>query len=374
MDNSGHDSYDAAMAINEWWVGEPGEVYWLEITDRLDVGTDLKAPQRRDDGTDFWGYSLIQHVRHGDIVFHYDKGLHAITSWSRVAGGWWEDDIVWAAHGTTARSGHVQPYLRPGWKIGLNDHASLSRPLTLREVRQRGEAVLRVEADLQARIDGPLYLAFSRYGPTVRTQQGYLAKLPKAIVEYFDPLREAAEIAAQTEVTSAQTAGDRATAAGTELGSTYRPADEDVSISARDPMFPDPALVERGNRGHAKAQNALADALEGCGTTPMSPKPGEPNYDLAWTWGGRTWVAEVKSLTSANEERQLRLAIGQVLRFAHVLAQGGRPVSRMVMVERPPSDETWMDLCSDLGIVLLWPAILPDLIEILGAASTSTAR
>ena len=33
-----------------WWSQDPREVYWLEITDRLDLGIDLKAPQADDYG------------------------------------------------------------------------------------------------------------------------------------------------------------------------------------------------------------------------------------------------------------------------------------------------------------------------------------
>ena len=44
-----------------------GEIYWVEITDRNDIGMDLNAPQRRDDGGEFWGYSLILEPRDGDV-------------------------------------------------------------------------------------------------------------------------------------------------------------------------------------------------------------------------------------------------------------------------------------------------------------------
>jgi hypothetical protein len=126
-------------------------------------------------------------------------------------------------------------------------------------------------------------------------------------------------------------------------------------------MFPDPALVERGNRGHATAQNALAEKIVEIGYQPLSPKPGEPNYDLAWMVGATIWVAEVKSLTDANEERQLRLALGQVLRYSDLLAQGDQVARPVVMAEREPMDAAWLGLCDRLGVLLLWPGRLADL-------------
>lgn len=69
------------MAINDWWVADPTEFSWLEITDRADLGVDLNAPQRADNGREFWGYSLIQEVKDGDVVFHYDKHTKSIQAW-----------------------------------------------------------------------------------------------------------------------------------------------------------------------------------------------------------------------------------------------------------------------------------------------------
>jgi hypothetical protein len=126
-------------------------------------------------------------------------------------------------------------------------------------------------------------------------------------------------------------------------------------------MFPDPALIERGSRGHARAQNALANYIKAQALIPLSPLPGEPSYDLAWqSKDSRLFVVEVKSLTVANEERQLRLALGQVLRYAQLLSTDARPALPVVMVERKPTDPSWQLLCDRLGVVLLWPDRLSD--------------
>jgi hypothetical protein len=65
--------------------------------------------------------------------------------------------------------------------------------------------------------------------------------------------------------------------------------------------------VDRGLAGYRRTQNVLARAL--CKVR-LEPKRGRhPDFDLGW-WEGNTFcVAEIKSLTDVNEERQLRLAV-----------------------------------------------------------------
>jgi hypothetical protein len=100
--------------------------------------------------------------------------------------------------------------------------------------------------------------------------------------------------------------------------------------------------------------NALARAVAEFGLTPRSPKSEEPQYDLAWEDGETIWVAEVKSLTPANEERQLRLALGQVPRYQQLLDGGARLVKAMIAVEQCPADDRWLDLCAQKNVVLVW--------------------
>jgi hypothetical protein len=147
--------------------------------------------------------------------------------------------------------------------------------------------------------------------------------------------------------------------AGAVLGEAYRDADENAGVADRDPFPIDPELVERGVRGHATTQNRLAQHLRSIGLEPRSPKPDEPNLDLAWKNGARIYVAEVKSITANNEEKQLRLGLGQVLRYTYQL-RGDEETVPVLVVERRPSDQSWEDLCSALGVVLAWPDVFSD--------------
>lgn len=138
------------------------------------------------------------------------------------------------------------------------------------------------------------------------------------------------------------------------IGAGYRPADETGQIAAPEPFAVDPNVVDRGRRGHAITQNALASFVEGLGYQPLSPV-GEIDYDLAWQADDVLYVAEVKSLTDANESKQLRLGLGQVLDYQDGLSAGNRRVRGVLAVERKPTDDRWVQLCARLGVVLVWP-------------------
>jgi hypothetical protein len=140
-----------------------------------------------------------------------------------------------------------------------------------------------------------------------------------------------------------------------EWGRAYRQVDEHPELRRAEEGQGDPDLSGRGLGAHNATQNALAEAVAAAGYEPRSPRPEEPQFDLAWESRDAVWVAEVKSLAPAAEERQLRLAIGQVLRYRQLLDAGERPVHAVIAVERQPSDQSWLALCAEQGIALTWP-------------------
>jgi hypothetical protein len=148
----------------------------------------------------------------------------------------------------------------------------------------------------------------------------------------------------------------------TGFGQAFRKANEAASSAPKDPFIVDPDLVNRGNRGHAQTLNALADFLDARGVQPLGPGPGDPLFDIGWTRGAARFVAEVKSLTENNEEHQLRLGLGQVLRYQHALLGRFHPVHAVLVVEREPGDSAWKKLCRSHEVRLLWP---PDFVGLL---------
>jgi len=139
-----------------------------------------------------------------------------------------------------------------------------------------------------------------------------------------------------------------------KIGTVYRIVDENIKISQPDPFAVDPEKVERGTRGHAMTQNALAAFLRGQDIEPRSPGQGDPEFDLAWEIDETLYVAEVKSITTANEEKQLRLGLGQILRYRHVLKEVVQDVVAVLVTEREPTDASWRELCRELGVVFAW--------------------
>jgi hypothetical protein len=228
--------------------------------------------------------------------------------------------------------------------------------LTLSALRERGDVVRVVQEELRAAHSGALYFPFFFYrDEELRPMQPYLNKLPAVLVQRFPELADA--------VAGASAAAAETRPSGLRVGTEYRRARVVELPDRREPFTVDPALVERGLRGHADTQNALADTLIAAGIAPRSPLPGEPNFDLAWDDGGVLYVAEVKSITTRNEEQQLRLGLGQVLRYRAVLrARGALDVHAVLAPERAPRDEAWLELCNELNITLVSPPFdgLPD--------------
>lgn len=120
----------------------------------------------------------------------------------------------------------------------------------------------------------------------------------------------------------------------------------------------DPDAVDRGTQAHDDIQNALSDAIEVAGLEPLSPIGTDPRFDVAWMNGDVAFVTEVKSLTDANEERQLRLALGQVLSYAFLLDwEGAAHVQPVIAVERELNAPHWVTMCDHYGVRLVWPDV-----------------
>jgi hypothetical protein len=128
---------------------------------------------------------------------------------------------------------------------------------------------------------------------------------------------------------------------------TYQVSDQSYTYNTEE--------VERGRKGHIDTQEALAKFLRTKGLVPRSPAAHEPNFDVAWVVGETVFVAEVKSTTPDNEEHQLRLGLGQVLQYWHLMPGDGRRVVAVLVPETEPSKQDWIKLCEKLGVHIGWP-------------------
>lgn len=140
-----------------------------------------------------------------------------------------------------------------------------------------------------------------------------------------------------------------------ELGQPYSNAGELRRSVRRDPFEVDPDVIDRGNQAHASTVDSLADFLRSRNIEPRIPDVGDPMFDLAWRQEGSVFVAEIKSVTAFNEEKQLRLGLGQLLRYRQELEKKGFKAVAVLVPEREPEEPGWIELCDALGVTLVWP-------------------
>jgi hypothetical protein len=249
-------------------------------------------------------------------------------------------------------------------------HASIAptRPW-LMMVQLRGEPdVLNLRAYLEAPPPHLRHASLDRVPAALRSMMRRNSGLAgEALPElWFDPedLRDPWRAAAATGGTSPPPPAPPVPRPPGPLGAEYRPANESVSSAAPQPFDVDPDERDRGTEAHAVTQNGLSKCVRERGFTPRSPRPGEPNYDIAWEEGEALVVGEVKSVTAKNSEEQLRLALGQLLRYRDLLEDGGGTVHSLIVLSAPPHDERWIDLCEKYDVGLIW---MPELGPMLAA-------
>ena len=158
--------------------------------------------------------------------------------------------------------------------------------------------------------------------------------------------------------------GSRSKGVPVTLGQPYMRPSPGGSATPTSRVFRfDPDAIDRGTNAHKKVQNQLADAVRARGWEPRSPSDSDPLFDVGWIAADAAWIAEVKSLAPTNEERQLRLGLGQVLSYAHLVDWGFEDNRPVLAVEREPSSAYWSDLCQSHGVALSWPEVFDELLD-----------
>lgn len=134
----------------------------------------------------------------------------------------------------------------------------------------------------------------------------------------------------------------------------YRAADEGTEVSLRSDMIVDGyQALERAVQSHAIIQNSVAKAAVAAGLKPWAPTFDGPMFDIVLSQNDEVvFVVEVKSATTENLEFQLRIGLGQVLRYAHQLESNGCTVVPVIAIERCP-DTSWKALLMETGVGLI---------------------
>ena len=287
------DRQNVGMAF--WWEHDSSENLFMEITRRDDVGVDLKAPLSARGGVDTPGYALVNAVKAGDVIIHYDSAAEEIVGVSRASGERRNQPIWWAARGTYARKARVEPMWLPGVSVGLEGYEPLATPLSLESIRTRRASILELRDALQA--ENPrhsIYFPWIPYQTTVRTFQTYLAKFPRAALEFLPELKRPVD---QVWL------GMSAPTAQPEIAE----AERDVAAAAGRPRPPCQgrgqgfAVDERAKVAiEAYAMNAALAYYENLGDVVDTSR--KQSYDYAVNIDGQLWHIEVKGTTGDPAE------------------------------------------------------------------------
>jgi hypothetical protein len=170
------------MAINEWWIDNPEERYWMEITDRENLGANLIAPTLAKGDKESFSYTLVSHVQPGDVVFHWWSRagrVASIVGYSTVSGDSFDSEITWEARGPHSAGMRTTP----AYEAPLTDFTELESEITLEDLRAQEARLRMIYEALKLAVDGAVYFpwAFSDKRP-LRTTQGYLVKMPASVV------------------------------------------------------------------------------------------------------------------------------------------------------------------------------------------------
>ena len=139
---------------------------------------------------------------------------------------------------------------------------------------------------------------------------------------------------------------------------SYKRASEGNKSAPPKGQVRDPDAMDRATNAHSVLQNTLEAHARSNGGKTFSPGTLDPQFDLAWEKDNVLYLAEVKSLTAANEASQLRLGLGQLLHYKFLLNDGTTHVKAILFVEHEPASQAWVGLCSQYEVTLLWPEIL----------------
>jgi hypothetical protein len=158
-----------------WWETSLEEKFWIESTDRTDLGRNLVAPI-----SSHAGQKLVAFVEDGDVVFHYYQPTKSIVAFSVAKGFPRVDEIRWPDRKTSEIS--------PAYKIDLINYTELDEPITLKEIQDKQGSIRTIKSALDEKYDGKsIYFPFQiPKEKVIQPAQGaYLSKMPKALVDIF---------------------------------------------------------------------------------------------------------------------------------------------------------------------------------------------
>jgi hypothetical protein len=166
---------DNLKNTHSWWESSLEEKFWLESTDRTDLGRNLLAPISTNAGQ-----KLVAFVEDGDVVFHYYQPTKSIVAFSVAKGFPRVGEIRWPDR----RKSEISP----AYRIDLMNYTELDEPITLKEIQDKQSKIRSIKSALDKKYEGKsIYFPFQIPKERViqPAQGAYLCKMPKAVMELF---------------------------------------------------------------------------------------------------------------------------------------------------------------------------------------------
>jgi hypothetical protein len=325
-----------------WWEVRAEERFWCEITDRQDIGADLKCPQTDESDHPYWSYSLIHLVWPGDIVFHYSTVTKSFVGAS-VAGGPVESrPILWTPHGTVGRANQQSRWPRPGWWRPLYGFVEAAEPLTLAVVQQ-DQAWVRDWIEGKMERPGGTCAPFQLYPRNLRANQGYLTKMPLAFVNRWRQLTSLSESLANVEdrlVPLAEAYPAVQPKKGPIARGVFKPK------SAEDYVAVIQAGVQRRSRHHESLVRLAGEYFQTNGANVITPHP----IDLLMM-EPRKVIFEAK-ITFGQPGRAIREAVGQLMEYKWFL--GPQDALLAILLDADPGEALASYVEERLGLLIAW--------------------
>lgn len=162
----------------------------METIRRAEHGDGIRAPLTKANGGAWPYYELVEHVRDGDVVLHWDTNRHGLPS--AFVGMSVVDGAPYATDDVTYNDGAPSD----GTEALLRNYVRLAVPVTLPELNARFVDIADARDATEDRSGKPAYFPFNiRSDGTIRAMQGgYLTKFPRVLFDVIPELAEAIDL------------------------------------------------------------------------------------------------------------------------------------------------------------------------------------
>jgi hypothetical protein len=178
-----------SVQVNTWWKDNDSENLWVEITDRSDLGKNIIAPMRAQQGKVTPGYELLNHVQEGDLVLHWwrrpkSKESRGFYGYSTVVGTIQEGLLPWKSRGRYASTEPVGE--KPATFWNLDGFTEFKRPILIGDVNAKILEVVALLQKMETQYGSPVYFPFCERQGKIAVNQTYFAKLPVEFLDIMD--------------------------------------------------------------------------------------------------------------------------------------------------------------------------------------------